>query len=544
VDLNMDALRDRLGELPGIAQVVTTPRACTPEGWQEVQRVAKESKPNRVLIGACMPYAYVPKLRELGAMLRLNPAMMDVVDVVSPLVAPQRKQEEAVGMFQQVVSTLRMAAMKLLGADPAPLPQPRPVSKAALVVGGGLAGMTAAVGIADHGYHVTLVERSESLGGLAMHHKFSMGDGDPARYMEDLVDRVEHHPNITVHKDSRVALTMGRAGKFMSVVATPDGGAPLEHGATILATGGKISKVYGFGFLVRKTVFTQMELEQQLASGALDLEKIDAVAMIQCWRSGDQERTYCSRVCCANALKNVLALKAKRPDLPVYVFYRDMMSYGFQERFFTKARQAGAVFFRYDPETPPKVTFNESQPVITAHDPVLRQDVVVQADILALSCGVEPEEADEIAEIFGVPLDADGFYQEAERKWRPVDFLKQGVFHCGLGRAPGNMGEIVASSKAAAQRALCILSEQRLTADSIIAEVRHSLCSLCGRCVEVCPYGARSIDLDHDLVVVDELLCQGCGSCAAVCPNSASYLRGFRDKELMSTIDAALEDVL
>ncbi|MDD4952461.1 MAG: FAD-dependent oxidoreductase [Desulfovibrionaceae bacterium] len=536
--VDMDSLLARLGGLASVAQVAKIGSACTKPGWEEIEALADKHSPNRILIGACQPYAYIPKLRELGQTIGLNPALMDVVDIFTPTAARQGEDKGAVE--REVFSALSMASVRLLGADPTPLPPATQVTRKALVVGGGLAGMTAAMGIADHGYAVSLVEEQETLGGQAMNIRYTLNDEDPVKFMEDLIDSVQKHPNITVYKDARVVLSSGRAGRFTSVIATDQGAVSFDHGATVLATGGREANVYDYGFRVHKCVMTQRELEDQLASGALDTSALSGVAMIQCWRSRDEGRSYCSRVCCGQALKNLLMLKKRNPELPVYVFYRDIMTYGFAETYYTQARRAGAVFIRYDLKDKPKVEFEDKVPVITARDPILQREIQVRPSLLVLSGGIEPNEVSDLQEMFGVEVNADGFFQEAEYKWRPVDFLKQGLFMCGLARAPGNMSETIASAKAAAQRAVRILSEMRLTSGSVIAEVRHSLCSLCGKCISVCPYGARSLDLEQDMILVDELLCQGCGACAAVCPNSASLLRGFRDQQVLSVIDAAL----
>jgi len=243
-----------------------------------------------VLIGACMPYMHVPRLRELGEALRLNPALMDVVDIHTATMVGAG--DEKTFRTNETASMLSMAAAKLLGADPSPLPAATPVAPQALVVGGGLAGMTAAMGIADQGFKVVLVEESEQLGGLAMSLRTTLEGDDPVRFMEELIEQVEKNPNINVLKDSRVVLSRGRAGRFLTVVATGEGVAhSLHHGATILATGGHETKVYEYGNRVHKCVLTQMELEQRLADGSVDAARLGGVAMIQCWRSRDESRS-------------------------------------------------------------------------------------------------------------------------------------------------------------------------------------------------------------------------------------------------------------
>jgi heterodisulfide reductase subunit A len=543
--VDMEALIARLETQPAVTAVARIDAGCTTPGWEKIAELAGEKRPNRILIGACMPYAYVPRLRELGARLGLNPAFMDVTDIYTPAMAAANEEdpEARAALGREVFASLNMALAKLVRADTQRRLGAAPVYRQALVVGGGLAGMTAAVGIADHGYPVTLVESEEALGGNAIKLRTTLEGRDPQRYMADLVEQVQKHPNITVRTDSRVVLSMGRAGAFSTVVYGADGVATIEHGATILATGGREAKVYDYGFRVHPATLTQRELEDRLASGALDAGALNSVAMIQCWRSREEGRNYCSRICCAGALKNLHTLFRKNPNLKAYVFYRDIMSYGFMEHFYTEARRLGAIFIRYSLKQRPRVEFDNGHPIITAYDPVLGEELQIRPDILALSGGVEPNEVEELAEQFGVPLTEDGFYREAEPKWRPVDFLKYGVFMAGLARAPGNMGEHVASAKAAAQRALRILSGERLDAGNVVAEVRHSLCSRCGRCIDVCPYGARRMNLEDERIEVDAILCQGCGSCTAVCPNSAAVLRGFDDAQVMGSIDAALEEL-
>lgn len=540
--LDLDRLFDRLERLHSVVSVARVGSACTAEGWGEVERLAREEKPNRILIGACMPYAYVPRLKELGRTVGLNPALMDVVDIYTPTFPGEEGPDAAGRREREVYAALATAVARLEGADPVPPPVTVNVARAALVVGGGVAGMTAAVAVADHGYEVCLVEKEEELGGMCMRLYSTLEGGDPRKHMEDLITQVEKHPNITVFKDSRVVLSQGTAGRFRTAMYTPRGALRFEHGVTILASGGRESKVYDYGFKVHKSVMTQLRLEEALATGTLDVSELQRVVMIQCWRSRDEERNYCSRVCCSQALKNILALKARNPGLEIVVFYRDMMAYGFKEAFYTQARRAGALFVRYEPERKPKVGFDGGKPVVTGLDPVLGREVQVRADLLVLSSGVEPAETDELVEIFGVETNRDGFFQEAESKWRPVDFLKQGIYLCGLAHSPMDMAEAIASAQAAAQRALRILNAETIARETVVAQVRHSLCSLCQRCVAACPYGARQVDLEHGRIVVDEILCQGCGSCAAVCPNSATVLTGYHDGPVMALIDAALEE--
>nr|WP_321514249.1 FAD-dependent oxidoreductase [uncultured Pseudodesulfovibrio sp.] len=537
--IDIVALSERMAHVHSVRKVVSVGSACTSEGWGDIEQAAKEFKPNRIIIGACMPYAYIPRLKELGKTIGLNPALMDVVDIYTPTFGTGTDEHT---VAKEIYASLSTAVARLQGVDPAPSPNMVDVERSALVVGGGLAGMTAAMSIADQGYGVCLVESEEELGGMAMRLHTQLDGSDPHKYMEELISQVEKHPNIKVLKDSRVVLSRGSAGHFRSAIASPEGVFPLEHGVSILATGAHEAKVYESGLCVHKSVMTHLALEEQLATGQLDAGMLSSVAMIQCWRKPGEDRTYCSKVCCPEMVKNVLALKERNPDLPIYVFYRDIMMPGFLETYYTQARKAGAIFIRYEPDNPPQVKFEDGKPVITAYDPILRENIVLRPDILSLSSGMEPNDMEDIREVFGVDINEDGFYQEADFKWRPVDFLKQGVYACGTGLAPRRMGEAAASAKAAAQRALRILNAETIARETVVASVRHSLCSLCQACVAACPYGARVLDMELGQIKVDEILCQGCGSCAAVCPNSATVLKGFHDGPMMSVIDAALEE--
>ncbi len=541
--IDLEGLTEKLSRIHSVCKAAPVKSVCTREGWLEVEELARELKPNRILLGACMPYAYVPKLRELGRTLNLNPALMDVVDIYTPTYPGGNENPDVVA--REIYSNLAGAVARLQGVDPVPPSVMVDVARSALVVGGGLAGMTASLAIADQGHEVCLVEESEQLGGTAMRLHYTLEGGEPQRFMEDLVEQVEKNPRIKVLKDSRVVLSRGNAGRFRTAIASDEGAFTLEHGVTILATGGHEAKNYTYGYKVHKTVLTQLELEGQMATGAMDVSQLKSVAMIQCVGSREEPRNYCSRVCCASALKNALFLKEKNPGVAIYVFYRDMMSYGFMEEFYTKARKAGVIFIRYDKDQKPKVEFSKDhQPMITARDHILDRDILIKPDLLVLSNGIEPNDVEDLVEIFGVEINKDGFFQEAESKWRPVDFLKQGIFMCGLAHSPGSMRETIVSAKAAAQRAMRILSVEKIARETVVASVRHSLCSMCQICVTACPYGARRADFENDMIVVDEILCQGCGSCAAVCPNSATILKGFHDNSMMAVIDAAVEELV
>ena len=402
--------------------------------------------------------------------------------------------------------------------------------------------MTTALAIADHGFQVDLVEKDETLGGNLSWLQRTLEENTIKTFLEETVLKVEKHPLIRVHSQSRVISSYGHVGRFYTTVEDKTN-VPftIEHGVTILATGGTEATTTSYNFGTCEAIVTQKELEQKLADNTLDPGQLKSVVMIQCVDSRQEPRNYCSRICCASALKHALYLKEQNPDIAINILFRDIMTYGFTESYYTQARKAGVIFIQYDVTEKPRVSVTNGSVQVTAFEPIMGQKVKIDADLVALATGIVPRLPKDLAEAFGVTIDQDGFFEEAEPKWRPVDSIKEGVFACGLAHSPRNIAESIATAEAASQRALRILSHERMPAGKVVAEVRHSLCSLCELCIETCPYGARIYDLDLEKVLINAAMCQGCGSCATACPNSASILSGFSDRQMLDIIDAALE---
>lgn len=535
-----EALTADLKRDPAVAWVTALEKTCTAEGWEAMTGLAKARDVNRLVIAACRPYVYTRKLRELGAAVGLEPALITVVDIHS-LLTPSAPAGPPPAELARVVA-MGVAALKKVAPGPVPSIA---VTQEALVVGGGIAGMTAALSIADHGYPVSLVEQADILGGNLNWLRSTLDNQNPRSLLTETVARVENHPRITVHAGSRVTGAFGEVGHFFTTIEGPEGRATsLEHGAVILATGGSEAPTTAYGHGTSGAVLTLKALETGLADATIDPAGLAAVVMIQCVECREEPRNYCSRVCCPSALKHALALKKGNPDIEIYVLYRDLMSCGFNETYYTQARQAGILFFPYSLQRKPEVTIDaETGPLVTVFEPVVGREVAISADLVVVATGIVPNLPAALVDAFGVARDRDGFFQEAESKWRPVDALKEGVFACGLVRAPHGIPESIAEAEAAAQRALRILGRERLPAAKVVAEVRHSLCSRCERCLDVCPYGARSRNPELDRIEVNPAMCQGCGACAAVCPNSAAILAGFTDTQMLAVIDAALEGV-
>ncbi len=413
--------------------------------------------------------------------------------------------------------------------------------------GRGLAGLTAALALADQGFPVTLVEKSAALGGNALRAGFTLEGGDIAEHVRDLMRRVKAHDKITVHRTpdwNRWTASWATSSPSCRVKAGPREAktVEVEHGVVIIATGGRESVPQQYLYGQDPRVKTLLEVSELAA--AADYQVPDSVVFIQCVGSREPDHPYCSRLCCAGALKNAIRMKERNPRARVFILYRDVRTYGFREEHYTRARELGVVFVRYDPQAAPAVreaSSGNGKPalVVGVHDKVLGADLEIQADLLVLSSRVEPNPDNaRLGQLFKVPLNADGFFLEAHAKLRPVEFATDGVYMAGAAHYPKDVGESASQAMAAASRAATVLSKDTVEAGGKTAYINPARCSACGACVTVCPYTAIAIDEDKEVAVINEILCKGCGACVATCKGSAPNLKGFKDEQILSVINA------
>jgi len=534
--VDMEEMLGFVQGLPAVVYAEERPFLCLPETLSEVSRKIVEVGANRVIFGACAPYGRERLFREALKGIGMNTALGQMVDLREQVAWPHKNN--STGASEKAKALLAMALEKIKIQEPL-LVDSYPVFPQALVLGGGIAGLTAALSIAQQGCEVHLVERSSELGGNLKEHYYTLENPDLASLLKDTVAEVEANPLIHVHTSTEVAGISGYGGRFVTTLKrAEEEPVTIEHGAIVLATGAEEYEPTEYLYGKNNKVITQTELEKRIALG--QASGLSSVVMIQCVGSRDEERPYCSRVCCSQAIANALKIKEANPDAQVVVLYRDIMTYGFKEEYYTKAREAGVIFVRHDLENKPQVTLKGDKIEVRAYDPIMAETLSLEPDLLVLSTGIVPSDNAKIAQMLDLQLTEEGFFQEAEAKFRPVDLLTDGVYVCGLAHSPRSVEEVIAQAQAAAQRAVSLLRKGQLESGRIVSEVNERRCSACGICVDACPYNARYLDLEQGFAVVREALCQGCGVCASLCPNGAAKLRGFKETQMFAMIDVAL----
>jgi heterodisulfide reductase subunit A len=546
--VNVPEVVEYAKSLPGVVYAERNLYTCSQDTQEKITAKVLEQGLNRVVVASCTPRTHEPLFQDTIRQAGLNPHLFELANIREQdswvhRTQPQVATEKAKGLVTMAVAkATRLKALKRGTLD---------VQHQALVIGGGLAGMTAALSIAAQGFPVYLVEKSPELGGHLRHIFTGFNGKDPQQVLKDRIAKISADPRITVLLESEVVEVKGYVGQYTSTVQAKDGSRQeFIHGVIVVATGGQeiAPKKYGYGAL--PGVITQRELEAALGQQATNEKRQgnfvggrSSVVMIQCVGSRDEEHPYCSRVCCSQAIKNALEIKQRDPEADVTVLYRDIRSYGFRERLYHDARKAGVLFLEFDADEPPQVSSGaEGKLSVQVKVQPEGRTINLNADQVVLSAGIEPEPGNKaLGQLLKLPLTAEGYFLEAHVKLRPVDFAADGVFLCGLAHSPRAMDETIAQAQAASIRAVALLAKKELTATPIIASVNPRLCAACGICVDICPYGARRLEPGDTYAKVVDVLCQGCGACVVACPNKASQQRGFEFGQVSAMIDAALE---
>ncbi len=534
--VDVEAVKREAAAMANVVHAETDLYTCSDNCQEAIKQVIKQKRLNRVVVASCSPRTHEPLFQETLRESGLNPflfAMTNIRDQCSWVHRddPVQATEKACDLMRMAVGRARM----LRSLERSRLP----ITRSALVLGGGLAGMTAALSLADQGFETHLVEKTEALGGNLRQLHYTLERDDIQQFAAGLIERVQAHGLIHAHLNSEIVELNGHVGNFKSVVMSNGREETIPHGVAIIATGGveRVSEAHLHG--KNERVVTQRELEARLAAGDLaGLGDSPTVVMIQCVGSRTEENNYCSRVCCAEAVKNALAVKSARPDARVIVLMKDMRTYGFREMYYQKAREAGVLFIRYRENEEP-VTSDDGGLTVRVTDAGTRRKLVLRPDLLVLSTGIAPAaDNPKLSSIIRTSLTADGFFLEAHPKLRPVDLASEGVFVCGLAHSPRFVDETIAQALATAARAATVLSKPYLEVGGQIAKVDASACTACMTCVKVCPYGAPVL-VDHK-VAIQAAACLGCGSCAAACPAQAIQLQNQEEGQVSAMLDELL----
>jgi heterodisulfide reductase subunit A-like polyferredoxin len=504
-----------------------------------MKAIIKENRLNRVVVAACSPKTHQPIFQDTLTACGLNKHLFEMANIrnqdswvhSSEPEAATKKARELVRMAVARAATLESLKGKVV-----------PINKQALVVGGGIAGMNAALSLADQGFPTVLVEKEAELGGFSRHLHHTIEGADIQDYLRKLRGRVTSHAKIEVLTGSAVSGFAGFKGNFTTdVLVGPEKKArQINHGAVILATGAHEYRPTEYLYGEDERVMTQVELSQRLSRK--DLGDPKQVVMIQCVGSRNAENPNCSRVCCQTAVKNALHIKEQYPEAEVYVLYRDIRTYGLLENYYTEARRRGVLFFRFEPENPPKVVKSDGGIEVTFVDHVLQRPLSVAPDILVLSAGMQATDTADLSMVLKAARTPEGFFMEAHVKLRPVDMAAEGFYVCGTAHGPKLISETIAQAQAAAARAGTLLALDSVSLSAITAKVITEYCVKCLTCVRSCPFGVPQFNTDEKVIEINEALCQGCGVCTAVCPRQTINLSFYEDEQIMCKIDALLAE--
>jgi heterodisulfide reductase subunit A len=535
--------------LPDVVYAENNLYTCSNDTQERIKEKIKEHQLNRVIVASCTPRTHEPLFRNTVREAGLNPYLFEMANIRDQcswvhMQEPQKATEKSKDLVRMAVAKTRLLNPLQKRAVP--------IVKSALVIGAGLSGMAAALELANQDFEVYLVEKDTEVGGNLRHIHYLISGEDAQEKLKHYIDRVKSAEKIHLYTDAKIEKIEGTIGNFQTTITTGGESKEFKHGVVIVATGAQQYEPKEYLYGQNDGVITQLELERRLApegewskGGENGFPK--NIVMIQCVGSRDEERPYCSRVCCTEAVKNALKVKEISPETNVYVLFRDIRTYGFREAYYSKARRQGIMFTRFEEDRKPVVSQNGNGLKVAVFDLSLKMPLELPADLVVLSAGIVAGEGnEEIAKFLKVPLTREKFFLEAHMKLRPVDFATDGVYLCGLAHSAKAVEESIIQAQATASRASTVLSKDEIELEANISQVVDENCDGCAYCVEPCPYHAITLieymskgDVKKT-VQVDETACKGCGCCMATCPKKGVYVRGFTLEQLGAQVNAAL----
>ena len=534
--VDVQAVADYAATFDNVVFTDTNLFSCAQNTQEDITKKIEENRLNRVVVAACTPRTHEPLFQETLKDAGLNRSLFEMANIRDHCSwVHSMLPEEAT---QKSKDLIRMGVSKARRLQPLEEQKVAVIQKA-LVIGGGLAGMTAASSIAGQGFECFLVEESGELGGNLRNLRFTLSGDDPKQIIQEAEAKVKSNPLIKVYTNSRIETVAGYVGNFTTSVGTQDGSEVLEHGVIIIATGGKPYEPEQYLYGKSRQVITQLELEEKLTDPE-EVKKVNDIVMIQCVGSRGEDLAYCSKVCCGQAVMNALKILETNPDANITILYRDMRTYGFMEDYYQLAREKGIMFVHFEKDNPPEVSENKGRVQIKFMDEILGEAVVLEPDLLALSVGIVPNRTEELSQILKTPLTGDRFFMEAHPKLRPVEFSVEGVFLCGLAHGPKPISESVAQAGAAAGKACIPLSKGFVMVEPIVSSVDTDTCIGCGICESLCPYAAIRMKKVGKRKKAETISasCKGCGICASHCPTLAITMGGFTNEQILDQIRA------
>ncbi len=525
--------------LPYVEYVEENLFTCSQDTQDKIKGMIEEQGLNRIVVAACTPRTHEPLFQETLAESGLNKYLFEMANIRN--LNSWVHAGDPDGATAKAKDQVRMAVAKAALLEPLTDTEVE-VAQSGLVVGGGVAGMTAALELADQGYPVYLLEKSDRLGGNALHLNQTWRSEDIQDYLQGLIKIIAEHPKIKTYLGHTIQSVDGFVGNFTTKVIGPEAQiepVELKHGVVVIAVGAKelLPQEYLYGQDCR--VLTHLDLDRKMAQKDPVVEQARSVVFIQCVGSREADRPYCSRVCCTHTIHSALELKKENPDRDVYVLYRDLRTYGLREDLFKQARAAGVIFIRYSLENKPKVEAEKEELMISVQDRVLSQEVRFKTDLIVLATAIVSTREHDLAQMFKIPLNEDGFFFEAHVKLRPVDFATDGIFLCGLAHYPKPIDESIAQAQAAVSRAVTLLAGLKIQVSGTTAQVNPAFCSQCGVCVAICPYSAPGWNEKTGKAEINPVLCKGCGLSATSCRSGAILLKGFDQGQIFAMIEAA-----
>ncbi len=535
--VNVPEIAEYAGTLPYVDYAEGHLFTCSEDTQAMMKEVIIERQLNRVVVASCTPRTHEPLFRETCREAGINPYLFMMANIRDQCTwVHMHKPEEATAKCRDLI---RMAVARAAMLEPL-YEIPQPICQEGLVVGGGVAGMTAALGLAEQGFKTHLVEKKKRLGGHALRLHTTWREEKVQPYVEWLVKKVNEHPLINVHLQTEIKDVSGSVGNFVSTLVDAEGkNTEVRHGAAIIASGGDSYKPKEYLYGEDANILLSLELDQQVMQDPEKLKRVNTAVFIQCVGSREPGRPYCSKVCCTHSIHSALTLKELNPAMDIYILYRDIRTYGEREDIYREARAKGIRFVRYDRDDKPRVKKTDGKLRVTVKDQAIGMSVQIDTDIITLASAiVPPAESDILSRAFKVPVNQDGFFMEAHAKLRPVEFASAGIFLCGLAHGPKAIDEAISQAKATVSKACTILSRKKIFAGGDVARVDETKCILCLTCVRTCPYEGPRVDEEEGVVTIDAVACQGCGNCASACPRGAIIAGHNTDEQYIAETNA------